>query len=543
MGKVGRRITILATIVAVIGAIVPILVMAQAHRQPPSRPELPRIRDVNWVEVADRNERDYHFHGIVRGRVTYEDGSPAVGATVSAGFMMHMTGAQGEGAAITDSAGRYEIRGLGPEDFFISVLTQGSGYLATPKQRVSMKDYTPVSGIDFVLQLGPEVNVKVTDAETGMPVKGLAVRTMSMGMGGPPDGHTDANGEYRGRVGYLEFDIQLGEQNNGRGYGAAPGSSFYHHVKLAKVAPVEWEALAYDDPYSHRPAVFRGEVVDELGQPVADATIRYNRYGDTKTYSTDSKGRFEIDTFRVLPYEDGKNTVVLKVEKDGEVTTKLPTAAETWNRIHIVMRHGETGTLTGQVVDDSGRPIPNCPVTYWEAFPGSGASVQPSNPGLTDSDGRFRIEHLSSEGVYQLMFGETGSSPNHLGATYYPAALEKGQYVRVEKGETKGLGTIVVPRANGKLSGTIVDTAGKPLSKNISVVIKGEHGYQYPEIDAQGHFSLDSLVDEPLMLRIFASDGHFTRTSDDSPDLLLARPVKSGDLNLRLVVKWRQPKP
>ncbi|MEZ0327866.1 MAG: collagen binding domain-containing protein [Fimbriimonas sp.] len=491
---------------------------------------------------ADRIRRNVAMgmNRVIKGRVLLDDGKPAEGFVVNARFKMHQTGAPGEGDAVTDAKGYYEIQGLGKDEFYVSVAHSEKPYVIPPGTLVDLTATTSATLPDILLRLGPEVTIRVKDAETGEPVKGLSVTWNYMAMGDHQPPKTDANGEARFRVGYLEFGLRVEDENRNDGYGQAPGYPLSKGVKLATVQPVTWDLLVYKNFIQPRPAVFRGVVEDLDGNPVAGANVRMQRYNDSLRTVTDKAGRFEFKTFRIQFHEDPERGAAVMAQKGDARAFKVVSAKETWGTIRVTLGTEPRGIVKGRVVDQHGRPLDGCRIHYWETFGIAIGSVGPSATQYTRPDGTFQLTELHPRANYSFSFG-----------SFYEHDQKRLGIVRVPNGnrdyvltsEGLDLGTITVPTAEHTVEGTIVDTAGRPVTKEVSLNLKGAFTDLSAYPDEQGRFKFEGVVDEPLTLWVFGGINGGYRTGPDSPDLFLKKSVQPNQRNLRLQVKLRPVKP
>ncbi|MGV3614773.1 MAG: MSCRAMM family protein [Fimbriimonas sp.] len=488
-------------------------------------------------QMRVRQNEAMGMKGIVRGRVVFENGSPAVGFPVGARFKFHQTGAPGEGNAVTDAQGNYEIRGLASQEFFVGVGNSGKPYILPRPVLVSLFKSSSERLPDFVLRLGPEVTVRVKDAERGTPVPNLAVKvTDAMGMA-REGGITDAKGEARFRADVLEFTLTVEDPNRQNGYGQAPGQPLGRRVELDKVKPVLWDVLAYRDWTQPHPAVFKGVVQDRSGAPVPGARVRMQRYNDSLTATADAKGRFEFKTFRIQHHEDPARGAALMATKGDARAFRVVSAQETWGTIRLVLGTEGRGLVTGRVVDQHGKPLSACRIHYWETFGIAVGSVQPSETLYTEGDGQFTLRDLHPGAAYTFSFGSYYDRNKPLGTVTLP---KTGVYSLTQKG--LDLGTIVVPTADRVIHGTIVDAGGRPVTEKVILNLHGEFTTAQAFPDAQGHFTFQGVVDEPTTLSVFVGEDGFYRTGSDSPDLLLKQEVKPGESRLEIKVKLRPAK-
>lgn len=500
--------------------------------------------DPNEVRRLRENEK-MGMRGIVRGRVVTDDGRSPLGLVVAARFVMHQTGMPGEGSARCDSEGRFDIRGLGKDEFFVGVAGE-TEYVVPPPVRVDLRSGGTKTIPDLALRLGPLVTIRVRDPLAGKPVAGIPVSVGSAGMGSPK-AKTDANGVARFRYGGLRGDLRL--DADPREYVAAGGSTLFRSFDLARPEPVDWNVLVYSQARDERVyhATFRGEVVDEQGRPVEGATVRLRRFFDEKTATTGPDGRYAIESRRIEPQEEdpawgrapGTAGAVATIEKDGVRTTHLVHAADAWTVPKIVLKAGMRASGFGRVVDEKGVPLVGCEITMWPSYPVEGGSVQAASA-VTDAAGRFELKDLDPLATYSFSFGgrdERGA----LGRTPFP---KKGTWPKpFRPGERFEFGTIVVPRAELSLEGVVVDPKGRPVRKDVTLSIDGDHTSANLSPDANGRFRFDAVVDEPIVLRAFASKDGGARLGEESVDRLLTQKVQAGDRKLRIVVVPRPARP
>jgi protocatechuate 3,4-dioxygenase beta subunit len=488
-------------------------------------------------EAALRNESEYGMTNRISGRVTFLDGKPAANFPVGARFQMHKTGAPGEGYTVTGADGRYELRGLADDRFLVHADNGGKPFVASEPILVDLEKAKTAVGVNFTLEPGPEVTVIVKNAETGKPIPNIPININPKNYGGPESSdHTDSEGVLRKKVGYWEVTVSLGQMQD---YECAPGSNLYRALNLQRSKKETVEYLLYDQPNQTVKRMFNGVVLDDRGATVEGAKVVLMRYGERKEAYTDNQGRFSIESFRIKPYEDKVGGLAITATKGLLSTTQFPKAAETWSLIRLTLKKNGTGAITARVADQHGNPIANCRVSAWMFFPVDTGTIQPIECPVTNQKGEFKMDGLIAEAVYQLSFGDWADS-RPLGIVKIPG---ERKYVKVNAGEVTHLGDIAVPTAEYAIQGTIRDTNGKPLTKDVSMVVSGKHTTSHGEIKPNGQFTVSHLVDEPLTLQVFSGHDGGYRIGSDSPDLLLSKAitVKSGAVNL--IVKFRPAKP
>lgn len=495
-------------------------------------------------EIARDNERTYGFKGVITGRVTLGDGKPAVGFPVIARFVPRQSEVPGEGEAITDAQGRYRIHGLHPQDFWVQAQNGGRPYVPGPARVIRLEQYPnkTAANVDFTLHLGPQITVRVHDAQTGVPVAGLAVSAYNSG---PEAGVTDARGELKLRVSRLDTDLRIENREiQGHYVSAAPGYSFYRRLKFNSVSDlrvVTWDVKTYSDDPRLNAVILRGIVTGPEGRPVGGATVRMGQRGGSseehKT-TTDAAGRFSFATYRMQigEYDTGnrwrKGGILIEARKGGLSAFHLATPDETWTTIPVQIRHEERPFVTGQAVFPNGKPAAGVPIHYSEAFLDASAYFQ-KNGGATDANGRFTIGGLSPDAYYQFTFGgwylRYGGNPG-FGETRVPDVKYTSGQMRLKSGEwRRDLGRVVIWPASSVVAGRLVGPNGSRARGSLDVTITGKHTNVFALSEADGRFRLEHIVREPLTLTV---NRIYSNTSGE----VARKTVRSGDQAVKVVV-------
>jgi Carboxypeptidase regulatory-like domain len=266
-------------------------------------------------------------------------------------------------------------------------------------------------------------------------------------------------------------------------------------------------------PTASGTAVLRGRVIAaDTGQPLRRATLRLmsGSIRDSRAMLTDGDGIFE---FRDLPA--GRYSIV--ASKSGYVFTPLgggmPGAAgrpieladgQRVDKLQIAMMRG--GVIIGRVFDELGEPLTEVFVSAQQyRFVGGRRRLVPAGRGDQSNDiGQFRIFGLAPGEYYvtatlrgpmggmEAVEGEsTGYAP-----TYYPGTADLGQAQRVTvaAGDEVTADMQLVPVRVTKISGVVVDSAGKPVATGMLAL----------------HQKGDSMMPGPRHFGRMGSDGSFT---------------------------------
>lgn len=512
-------------------------------------PENPNQRRSGWQIPSPYTPE---FNGVISGRVTL-DGKPIAGIPVTARFAMHQTGARGEGTTVTDANGNYRITGLNPQDFRVQVTNGGKPYLVGPPQAIALHKLpkTTAENVNFALYLGPEITVRVRDAESFAPVPGIVVKTYPsdyQSRQAPPN-VTDAKGEFRFRAGTTEVGIELdGGQTPPLLY-AAPGYSFHYNTKLPyapNLPPLTWEVRSYRDAMNPPPTLFHGVVTDGDGAAVPGANVRMVRSGTTEQWTTrtDSSGKFSFQTYRMTSMEYGnwngeyKRGILFEIEKSGKRAIHFATPEETWSTIPIKMIE-RRAAVTGQVVDPQGKPLAGVNISYMQTFAGLDAGLR-KEVGATDANGRFTIDGVLPDAYTRFQFGgmPQNGTPMRFAETRVPDIGYSNGWMRLKENEQRDLGRVNVLIANRSVSGRITNKDGSPAQGAMMVVVQGKHTRINAIPQPDGTFRAEGVADEPLMLYVFRSqNGHIFGTDPGGPDEAGRKPVRAGEESVHVVVR------
>ena len=347
-----------------------------------------------------------------------------------------------------------------------------------------------------VISTGALVTGRVVDDQTGKPVAGVFVNAGSVPSGSDPsqwiswpaemwDATTDALGFYQVRV--------------------MPGHVFVRVVQTSggpllseRVRPAARTGYALrgqtatvpDIPVSFNPMiVFTGPA----GQPVANTPIRITpesleRGGYILGDHTDKRGVVVLSTFQSGTFSLSQNDLYasgafqwspgrpLMIQMGGETLTFPDGGGK------VQLTAGSSAVITGYVVSEDEKPIPNALVKVYESDPKShyGLGEQLFR---TDASGNFHAP-LDPSGEYQASVRADGF--NQVMVSKKPLSLAKGQPTH--------LGTIHLVHADGFVSGRIVDRSGKPMPGILAAVQGEKTGISAALTDAQGRFRIPNVV-------------------------------------------------
>ncbi len=450
------------------------------------------------------------------GVVVNEQKRPLAGIVVEIGWQWSVTRKDGtvfsgSGPAAqrtTDSQGRFVFRHLPAREFSYAVYSMTNDYVMQNGPLVIGAGDTQKT-LRVVLSHGSLLTGKVVDKKTGQPVAGVFIGAGPV----PPGGNaahweewpttsvarTDAQGRYQIRVMpgkvFVGVGLSIGSSATSQrvlktvSLVAAPaGKSVVAPNLRVRLLPMLVFVGPDDQPIAGTPIrlitgnLAQGGSITEATTDASGAVVAGQRIGEphpeSGTFSIIKDDLAASGTFQWSP--DGP----LIVEVNGKEDTRP-------NGLDIIkLLPSSTSPVTGTVVSEDGTPIPNAQVRIYETAPSSRYSLG-STVTKTDIAGAFRLP-LAPNGQYQAYIRADGF--NQVSVSDKP--------LNVAAGKPTDLGTIHLLRADGFLTGTVVDTAGKPLVGVLAEVTGDKTGISAAVTDAQGSFRVPNLVvGERLKLR------------------------------------------
>jgi hypothetical protein len=401
---------------------------------------------------------------IITGRVTLDDGKPAVGQTVIVRSTDYVSPTP-SGMAVTDADGRYTVSintGLFPAlfadtqapnpppdaHFSVTVRIARKLYLEPVSHSVTLTPGEKTDSADFIVTTGPKVTVRVHDALTRKPVSGVPVYDSQSGTNSmhPMLGVTDTNGVAVFRLTSLHAELTLfPPDDKASPVQIAPGYPGYKEIWLQAAQDVVWDIKTYSNSLPET-IPWRGIVLGANGLPVGGVTVHIMRRSGESITQTDNRGHFSSSLPPLNKYEDsglGTPMVALLAERDEQTALLFPTADETWEGMVLRLASTPLSSITGTVVDAQGHPEAGVPVTCddtplmsYDSF-----SRKADNDGATDATGRFTISRLLA-GRYRLTLGGGPFAYKNLP----PFFIDDFEQTRpIAAGAKEDLGQIVVP--------------------------------------------------------------------------------------------------
>ncbi len=350
------------------------------------------------------------------------------------------------------------------------------------------------------MAVGGRVYIEVVTQGSGAPVAGAEVST--------DHGHqevTDAQGLalLRGARGTLRLWVRapkFASLNTMVTVPDAPGSEEKIRVTMIEGAPLA------------------GRVVDEKGQPVANARVYsqnplelYEQAHGADAVISDADGKFGFEVVPAGTYE-----FVAEHPDYGPGTSgPLKTDGKTSPQVQIVMSTG--ALITGSVVDSAGAPVPNASVRVQVEIPSDKMRSGDGGESRTGEDGTFEVRGLARK----VMMVQAASAD----ATSEPARVD------LASGDARNL--VLKLGGNSFIRGTVVDANGQPIP-DVKVVAMPEgnepgglHGFAESTTDGAGAFDLKPLARGPYQVGVEKGPG----------ELRGGVSAQTGANNVRIVLK------
>jgi protocatechuate 3,4-dioxygenase beta subunit len=343
------------------------------------------------------------------------------------------------GAATTDKNGNFTLHRLTPGPYtLVARDTKGdfSSWIGQP-QSVTASAASPSSNITLTLVHGGVITGRVTDKSTGKPLPNLVMTLYYAGgitsYGSLEAIQTGVDGSYTARC--LPGDAVL--------FPSTPDISVINPLqKTIHIAEGETKSLDFQIDAPRLPAPVSGLVLDQNGNPAVGADVlAIDAEQAPQRVKSDAQGPFTFDT-------PGLFAQSVIMARSGELSTLNPVAYSGESSVTLHLSPGALCNLTGEVLDQDGRALPNAGVVLCRQTGPIGTVLDSTS---TDSNGKYAFPHALANLTYEVSCSVDG---------YTPSVTNP---IDIGVGESVDFPPLVAKLANSFIGGTIMDIHGKPV--------------------------------------------------------------------------------
>lgn len=426
------------------------------------------------------NQETHHISGTVTLR---DSGEPAAGfrliaRKVDTGLYAGRGIAQGPaGAGSVDSNGNYRIGDLKPGSYEIVADAAGN----EPLNLVPAEGQTPrqvalygesAEGVDFVAVEGYRVDGVVLDGQ-GNPVP-------------------DANVMYKNQENGYSVTTKSGGVFN---IMAIPGSYLIaRHPTLGSGLSDILEESDSEERIQIRlrsPGGVNGEIIDENGQPVANAEVKLYDRGKGLAQETTSgpDGVFAFDTPIQASFEQSTNTIgthIITAQKEGYAQEQIEMVINDggYSTVTLVLRPGNT--IHGFVMDLAGFPVAGARVTAFNTRTGSIFDD-------TDTNGSFTLSIPAGETAD--LHADYDSIPSLSGSLFQVPAGTQDALIRLHQQKWILRGRVTNPSTQSPVADPTITLAMTPTDPNAQPVFmvnqfRNPSGFFELSVTEPGHYEI-----------------------------------------------------
>lgn len=441
---------------------------------------------------------------IVVGRAVGPDNKPLAGATIMAQGVNN--GGNWAEPAVTGADGTYKLVGLqtGTYNVFCDPPKESPDLVAGAIESVAVVEGKETAIAVLRFTPGAIVTGQVIDADTNQPVANIGIgtygphRPRSSAAMIPTD--TGADGRYRLRVAPGNVYVYIYGR---RGYlvdndtavtvKTLEGGQTEHTFRLKKGNTLS------------------GVVVDEAGQPVAGVRVSATKEYAPEQSITDKDGTFRIEglpaaTFKVQVFDNSwKTAAPVSVTLPSNMTLRL-----------VVTKPDPTRTVTGRIVDAQSKPVTEATILVERRRKiEEGSYSVMREQAAADATGKWTLAGIRAEETLHVSVRKNGWR------TLRGGAVTNANGVLT-------VSDVVMEPLTGKLTGTVLNPANKPVSGALVFVPTASVG-NMGTTDPQGRFALSELPASSVTVHAGLRRGYAegTFSTDGKAIALTLRPVTS----------------
>lgn len=389
--------------------------------------------------------------------------------------------------ATSASDGSFSIGNLAPGGYTVQLPPRQTmaDWVAEPV-KVTLKAGETIRDVQFALSKGGFLEVLVKEDKSGKPIEKASVSIRDEAQDRWTSGATDANGIARIRL--APGDYQLGSVYK-QEYARAEQEDTPFTI-------AEGQTVRMERTLGELPTV-SGVVYDDSGKPLEGATVQVLPGGRGKNAVSDAEGKFSMN-WDAQGWSSGQDMVFYVVARHLErgLAVGLPIDEEK-GQMDVKLRPATT--LAGQVVDPNGKCIPGAMLTIMFRASRWGASFLPHGSIRTDDEGRFEVPALPADQRYDVTASADGYGQERVEVVEEQTPAGKAQ-----------VSTFTLPVANLSVTGTVVDSQGKPVS-GAQVSCNGGYEDNQPNrdtrTDAEGRFTLDRVCSGRINISAYTQGG------------------------------------
>jgi len=437
--------------------------------------------DADMLPVTQEATIVLQAEAVIAGHAL-ADGEPVAGVRVIALNQRDLP--RGDGQAVTDADGRYEIHGLWPSSYDVMVGAPDA-WTAPAVQGLAAGAGERVDGVDLALVRSVRVDLTLMASDTGEAVTEARLSATSPARPGTSAQSHSAQADGSGR---LTLFLPPGE--------AALTCVLWGARRRGELAPEAVEVPAelagerMAVAVTVRPAlVLAGTVVGPDGQPAEGATVLVHALGeDTDVRAvTDGEGRFSMRSWESVLRE--LRCMAWVPDESSVGFTRPQRGAED---VHMALRPAAALVLRAE--DLEGNPVPGVEMTVGEfvALDGTRSAAYPLPiTWASDEQGVLRMAPLPSGVRLMPHVGQTvyGMIPDER----YTETFRKLQPLTLDPGETRDLGTIVLASGQRALSGVVLRDGEPEAEAWVMAAAKGLDEPLLERSDGQGRFEVAGL--------------------------------------------------